>query len=155
MTDKTARAEVMQAERRRRDTTQLGGRRRRMMVSEALLDRENYVYRFVNDEPGRLHDLTVNDDWDVVADRAGTMKADGAGTGAEVAVQVGRGTDGRAVKAILLRKPKALHAEDEKAKQRLIDEQELSIKSGATPGTDRDKAYVPQGGIRLEHGSRS
>lgn len=150
-----SRADVIQQERRRRNTDALGGRRQRLAV-RGDLDKENFAYRWVNDDGNRLHDLTVNDDWEVVEDRSGKMKPEGTGVGSEVATPVGTGEHGRPVRAVLLRKPKNWYDDDERAKQRRIDETELGLKAGAAPGaaTD-DKTYVPKGGITFENGARS
>jgi hypothetical protein len=150
----TARGERIATERRRRDPATIGARRSKLAVS-APLDHDNYVYRWVNDEGTRLHDMTVLDDWDRVTDRDGTVKTDGAGMGAEVAMPVGMGGAGASVKAVLLRKPRHLHEHDEAAKQRAIDEKERGIKQGATPGADRDGFYTTPGGIVIEGRSRA
>lgn len=136
----TREAEVKE-ERRRRKSDDLSGRRLRLTVNEENLDRENFAYRFVNDVDGRLHNLTVLDDWEVVSDRSGTTKPDGASAGAEVSAQVGGGT-----KAILLRKPKKYYDEDYARAQRQIDETEKSLKAGNAPdGGDSSGQYVPNG----------
>ena len=148
----TARQEAITAERRRRNTDALAGKRRKLAIT-APLDTENYAYRWANDEGTRLHDLTVNDDWEVVKDRSGTLKIDGAGTGAEVAVPVGVGESGNGVKAVLLRKPRKFHEDDKRAEQRRIDETEAGMKQGITPGAGNDaQTYVPRGGIVFETG---
>lgn len=36
-------------------------------IDESLLDKENYVYRWINDVPGRLRMATKMDDYDVVS----------------------------------------------------------------------------------------
>lgn len=154
MTEQTKRGEAISQERRRRDTNALAGKRKRLAVSGEL-DHEKYAYRWVNDDGVRVHDLTVNDDWEVVNDRQGELKKDGAGMGAEVSVHVGRNADGRPIKSILVRKLKSYYEDDEKAKQRHIDEQEASIKAGATPGAGTEGTYTPRNGISLEHGSRA
>lgn len=142
-----SRGEAIQTERRRRNTDALAGNRRHLSVNVEL-DTENYQYRWVNDEGTRLHDLTVKDDYEVVHDRSGTLKIDGAGTGAEVAVPVGMGEHGKAVKAVLLRKPKKFYDDDQAAEQRRIDDVETSMKQGIAPGSGQDdKTYVPRGGI--------
>lgn len=154
MAEQTKRGEAISQERRRRDTDALGGSRKRLSVSGDL-DTANYTYRWVNDEPGRIEDMTTRDDWNVVSDRDGELKNDGAGTGAEVAVQAGRGAHGQAVRAILLRKRKDWQEADDRAKQRHIDEQEASIRAGATPGAGTEGTYTPRNGIQLEHGTRA
>lgn len=132
-----ARAAQQTAERRRRNTDALGGKRRKLAITGGL-DTENFVYRWANDEGNRLHELTKMDDWDVVEDRTGTMKPDGTGVGAEVAVPVGTGDGGRQVRAVLLRKPKRYYEDDERQKSRRIDETEASLKAGNTPGAEAD-----------------
>lgn len=142
-----SRQEEITAERRRRNTDALAGKRRKMAVN-ARLDTESFQYRWANDEGTRIHDLTVNDDYEVVQDRSGTLKIDGAGAGAEVAVPVGQGEGGRPIKAVLLRKPRKFYDEDKAAEQRRIDEVESGMKQGFAPGAGQDdKTYVPRGGI--------
>ena len=147
------REETIKAERRRRNSDGLAGVRNRLGIS-ADLDTKNFVYRWVNDEGTRIHDLTVNDDWDFVESRDGSAKADATGLGANVAVPVGTDKNGAPVKGVLLRKRRDYHDEDELAKRRRIDELEAGLKQGATPGADQDRQYVPAAGIRIETGSR-
>jgi hypothetical protein len=148
----TERQDAIKAERRRRNTDALGGRRRKLAVT-GKLDTENFEYRWANDEGTRLHELTVEDDWEVVKDRSGTLKIDGAGTGAEVAVPVGVGETGKGLRSILLRKPRKFYEDDKRAEQRRIDETEAGMKQGVTPGSGQDaQAYVPRGGIVFETG---
>jgi len=150
-----SRADTIKQERRRRQSDELGGRRRKL--SHGPVDRENFAYRWVNDEGSRLHDLTKNDDWEVVSDRSGTLKADGTGTGAEVSAYVGMGEQGRPVRAVLLRKPKSWHNDDLMAEQRRIDETESAMRLGAAPGVDGDGLRRPDSGeaISISHNSRA
>lgn len=150
-----SRAEQTKTERRRRNSNALGGGRQKLSISGEL-DTQNFSYRWVNDEGNRLHDLTTNDDWEVVSDRSGALKPGGSGVGSEVAQPVGVGGDGRQTRAVLLRKPKDYYNDDESAKQRRIDETESGLKAGAVPGSDGDKStYVPKSGIVFEGGARS
>jgi hypothetical protein len=139
----TARGEIQRQQRRRRNTDALQGTRRRLAVDESKLDRENFEYRFVNDTEMRIHQLTVLDDWDIVQDRSGETKKDGASTGSEVAVQAG-GASGPQ-RQILLRKSKEYFKDDHAAQQRRIDEQEAALMRGAVPGGDASNTYVPEG----------
>lgn len=149
------RGEQIQQERRRR-TSNLSGRRNRMGIDESNLDRENFAYRFVNDEGTRIHDLTVNDDWEVVQDRDGTTKIDGANVGSEVAIQAGASKTSANVKAVLLRKRKDWYEDDKRSEQRHIDDIEASLKSGAVPGAGNgDNTYIPKAGIVFENGAKS
>ena len=141
------RGEQISGERRRRNTLGLGGHRQRLAVNEAALDHENFVYRFVNDDGNRLHQLTVQDDYEVVQDRDNLIRTDGAGTGAEVAVPVGETSKGP-LRAVLVRKPRKYYDEDAKAKAARIDEVEVAIKRGAAGGPT-ENAYVPRNGITM------
>jgi hypothetical protein len=147
--------EEITTERRRRNSDGLQGFRGRLSLNDEHLDTENFTYRWVNDNGTRIYDLTQRDDWEVVVDREGKLKTDGAGMGAETSVPVGLGEQGKALKAVLLRKPKKYHEDDERAKQSRIDALEASLKTGAVPGQEAGgRAYVPQGGITFDHGSR-
>jgi len=130
-----ARSEQIKTERRRR-TSNLSGRRRRLPLDETKLDRVNFAYRWANDDGMRIHDLTVNDDWEVVTDR-GTMD----GVGAETSLQVGVGTNGNLNRAVLLRKPRHLYDDDRKAAQRRIDDTEKGLVAGEVPGADNSGTY--------------
>jgi hypothetical protein len=147
-----SRQEVLATERRRRNSAALTGVRRKLSVN-AELDTENFQYRWANDEGTRLHNLTVEDDWEVVSDRSGKTRIDGVGAGAEVAVPVGMGEAGKSVRAVLLRKPRKFYEDDKRAEQRRIDDTEAGMKQGVTPGAGHDaQAYVPRGGIVFETG---
>lgn len=150
-----SRAQQITQERRRRNSDGLAGKRNRLSVNENSLDRENFVYRFVNDIPGRIHNLTVNDDWEVVQDRENQVKNDGTGTGSEVAVQVGSDVNGKPARAVLLRKKKDWYEDDKRSEQRLIDATEDALKAGETPGASSDGSYAPKGGIVFENGAKS
>ena len=142
-----------QAERQpRRRREDLGpGRRRNLGVSQEK--DPNFVYRWVNDTPGRLHALTVNDDWEVVTnDGIREAKDKAVGTGVE------RVVDRRGTKSVLLRKPKHYYVEDKAKEQAEIDETEKSIKRGESrspEGLSGPAAYVPAGGIAINNGGRS
>lgn len=147
------RGKTIHQERRRRKSSELSGQRRKLALSEEL--DPDFVYRWVNDEGTRLHDLTVNDDYDIVQSRSGVMKPDGTGIGSEVAVPVGVGQTGARVRAVLVRKPKKYWTDDHEQKQRHIDDLEAGIRQGATPNAGVEKSYVPDGGISLDHGGKS
>lgn len=147
-----SRAQTINAERRRRNTDGLSGRRQRLAVDESKLDRENFTYRWVNDDSQRVYDLTTNDDWERVTDRDGAIKANGTGMGAEVATPAGVGDTGSPVRAVLLRKPKDWHDEDQAAKQRHIDALEQGMKARATPGVNAEGFYAPEREHRIGRG---
>lgn len=145
-----SRSEQITTDRRRRTDT-LGGKRKRLAIDDSKLDHENFVYRFANDDDkGRIHQLTVTDDWEVVTDRSMSLKSDTAGDGTQVSIQAGTGDRGAPLKSILLRKAKRYHDEDIAARQRRIDETEAGLRQGAAPGASNDgQMYIPKGGITL------
>lgn len=152
-----ARVEEERQRRRRRDDLGLGRMRNLGITGE--LD-PNYEYRWVNDEPGRMYNLTQADDWDVV--KVGDLgeahqKDKGVGTGIERVVDRVTGK-----RAVLLRKPKHYYLEDKAKAQRAIDETEAGMRQGRTKGAESltggreaAQAYVPAGGISIANGARS
>jgi hypothetical protein len=142
------RAEEVRSERRRRaDTTHEYSHR--LSVNEALLDHTRFAYRFINDTGGRLHERTVNDDWDVVKDPS--VKSDADGNGAPVRKLVGTNLDGSPVYAYLCQKPIEYHRADRAQKQRRTDETMKSIVQGKSKDPDalsieQPTAYIPSDG---------
>lgn len=60
------RAEVVRDERRRRRPETLDGMQRlKLALPSEFRDDPNFTYRWVNDDGSRIHDLTVEDDWDI------------------------------------------------------------------------------------------
>lgn len=130
------RAEEVQKRRRRREG--MGAERN---LKLAIPDKDpNYEYRWVNNRPGRVHQLTKNDDWDVAPE----MNGPGLGTVGERTVDKTTGEQ-----AILLRKPKELYDEDQREKEKLLKARDETMRRGALPdpaGADGDKStYVPGG----------
>lgn len=136
-----------QARRRQRGSTVFHGQK--LTVSEAFLDRKNFEYRWINDDGGRIDQMTQADDWDLVADPSKTGKADADGLGSKVSKVVGRGEAGQAMRAYLARKPKAFYAEDQAEKRQSIKQTMDAIKHGV-PKVDGAPqlgatAYIPGG----------
>ncbi len=146
------RIEEVKTERRRRADTS-NEFTHRLSVNHALLDHGKYAYRFVNDTSGRLHELTVNDDWDVVKDPS--VKTDNNNEGAPVRKLVGANQDGSPVYAFLCRKPLQYHKDDRKRKSQRTDELMAQIKRGAVKSPDgaaaldKSTTYIPDGGISI------
>ena len=119
------------------------------------------MYRWINDEPGRVHNLTVRDDYDrVTEDMLSGPKSDRdrqIGSGLERIVEKASGK-----RAILVRKRREFYTEDKAKEQGAVDRQMDAIKQGMTPGGQRgeqsltaaDHAYVPPGGISIQDGRR-
>ena len=130
-------ARTTKAERRRR-TNSLSGHRDRLSVDENLLDKDKFAYRWINDEGARVHQMTVQDDWDLVTDRE-----QASGAGSELAEQVGAREKGNPLRAVLVRKPKDLFDADKAAQQRRIDDQERGLTTDVAPGTESENMYQP------------
>jgi hypothetical protein len=121
----------------------------------------DYEYRWINAEPGRVHNLTVRDDWDPVTEEMlGNRHEKDKGVGSGVERIVDRGTGAR---AILVRKRKEYVVEDRAKAQARIDEMDAMLKRGDVPtvnGSNGDQlrpgvnAYVPAGGISIQDGRR-
>jgi hypothetical protein len=145
----SARVQEQRAQRRRRDDQ--GPGRLRNLAIQGNID-PNYEYRFVNDDPGRLYQLTKQDDWDVVngSDLEPDSKDRGIGSKVERVVDKRTGK-----KAVLVRKLKEYYAADKRKEQAAIDATEAVLRRGATPGAkglsaeEGASAYVPMGGIQI------
>lgn len=135
------------AERRRRqDVDTLG---KRLAVNMNLLDFGKYAYRFINDAPARLFQMTQQDDWDIVKNNGEIVKNDSTDLGDAVSVVVGTKPDGSPLRAYLCRKPLGYYEEDQKKKQTDLDEQLTQLRRGNTKAGDMQGDYVPNGGIRI------
>lgn len=149
------RAEAVKSERRRKpgDMVHLGIK---LGVNEALLDRDKYAYRWINDKGGRLEQMTKQDDWDLVDDPDKAAKPDADGLGSKVAKVVG-GDGAAPMRAYLARKPKAFYDEDAGEKRQRLDKQMESIRRGIPQQAAETEAlganaYVPggQSGISIK-----
>lgn len=151
------RVEEERSRRRRRDD--MGDGRFRNLDVAGDLD-PNYVYRWINDDPGRVHNLTVRDDWDRVTDEM-------LGLRHEKDRQIGSGVERIADKAsgkrtILVRKPRDYYEKDKAREQARLDALDAEMKLGVVrPGPDGQQglqvgvnAYVPAGGISIQDGRR-
>jgi len=140
------RASETRRERRRRDDGDLDrGARMKLAIPKEIqeqADREGKTLRWLNDEGNRIHDMTVDDDWDLV---------EGAPT-----VPVATSPDGKPVYARLAAKHKDWYDEDQQAKARVLDEREKAVARGAkadpTDNRQDDVTYVPKGN-RISRGA--
>lgn len=140
------RTEEVKVERRRRQG--VGAERNlKLHVPESAKD-PNFVYRWVNNTPGRVKQLTQMDDYDVVSSEdidAGTSE----GTVIKRTVDRREGDE-----AVLLRKPREFYEADKAEEQKLIDARDEALRAGAAPSSDGlsgSEAYVP-GGQRGRNG---
>ena len=155
MAEQPTRAEQEKTTRRRqRGATVLMGQK--LGVRPDLLD-PNFKYRWINDIGGRIDDLTVQGDYDLVRDPSKKMKDDNGNEGALVSKVVGTTENNQPIRAFLAREPKHYFDQDQKEKQQVLDAQMADIKRGK-PKEDHaldGVGYVPQGGISIDEGRRT
>jgi hypothetical protein len=153
MTDERATKEKTER-RRQRGSNVLSGIK--LGVDPKFLDEKNFAYRWINDNGGRIDQMTKADDWDLVRDPTKTGKPDSDGEGSLISKVVGRGESGQPMKAFLAKKPRNFYEEDQADKKASIDKTMESIKRG-TPQTEAPglgaSGYVPggPGGIQINN----
>lgn len=135
------RAGEVQAQRRRRqDTGPLAGLK--LHVPEHL-KKPGMKYRWLNDDDRRIHDKTVNDDWDPVKNPA----VEGTGEGTVVSRIVGKDNSGQPIRAILCEKPEGFYKADKAKELRdKVDAREEAIRRGVTDdprGLHGPNTYIP------------
>jgi hypothetical protein len=153
------RADGVKAERRRRK----GGTLNRMaqmkldIFEPSQLDMRNYVYRWVNDEGGRLRMATQADDYDFV--KGSEIKGFNAGAtdsegGETVRMLTGTDKNGNAVYSYLVKKPREYFEEDmEQAVTAREDMMKGIVYRGEVDGLEehgdvsslKENVYVPEG----------
>lgn len=145
---KPTRADEVRRERRRKPgQTVLANLK--LSVDEAKLDRKTYEYRFVNDKDGRVQQLHAQD-WDIAPEGA---KEDNASLGSVNSAHAGV-NEGKPYQTVLMRKPKDWFDEDQKEKQRPLDEMEDAIRRGRTDHKANELrgagVYTPGGANTIE-----
>lgn len=134
--------------RRRKGGGELTGKR--LGVAKSKLDFNKFAYRWVNDNPGRIHAMTVEDDWDFVPND--NVKDDDAGRGSAVTQVVGVSPDGSPLLAYLCRKPRTYFDEDQADKAKELDEQLAQLRRGNTRDGAKQSDYTPNVGISVGRG---
>lgn len=144
------RVQETRSRRRRRDDSAETWNRK-LYVPERFLDRTKYVYRWINDDGGRIQEKTRFDDFDIVtADQMGEGYSEVArdqADGNSVRRQVGK-QDGKPLYAYFCRKLKEFAEEDQAKKMADIASQEETMRRGPLPtrdGLGQAEAYVPGG----------
>ena len=145
--ERESRSEEATVTRRRRQDTDTVGKR--LAVNTNLLDYGRFAYRFINDAPARLFQMTQQDDWDIVKQDGSIVKPDSTDMGDAVSVVVGTKPDGSPMRSYLCRKPRNFYDDDQKKKQTDLDEQLAQLRRGNTKAGDLQGDYVPSGGIRI------
>jgi hypothetical protein len=135
------RAEAVEEERRRRKSeVSSDPALKRFGISDDLLDHNKYVYRAALDNKMRLHQLTVNDDYDfVTSDGQKAASADAKGVIRYLADTI----DGQPVYSYLLRKLKKFADEDRAERIKKVDAEEQA-RLTERPGDAPDKSYKPK-----------
>lgn len=139
---------------RRRRRTEMGVSRHDPLAIPEKAKDKNFVYRFINDVPGRVQSLTQLDDYDVVTEEELNARLAGedfveSSEGTPV-VRKTRGFDGGEMDVYLVKKPKDYYEADKAEEQEAIAQVEKAAEEeGITPGKDgltaADNAYVPKG----------
>lgn len=126
-------------ERRRRRESLGADRNLKLHVPESEKD-ENFVYRWVNEKPGRVAQLH-GEDWDVVSKEE--IDSNSIGTNVKRVADRYSGEN-----AVLMRKPKEYHEADKLEKKKALDKVEEALRVGAPAspeGLSGPQAYVPGG----------
>lgn len=150
------RAAAATAERRRRKGT--GNKARlKLSIPPHLENDPNYRCYWAADRPGRVQQLTQDDDYEFVTDTQAA--ADGRNTGSGTRIERHADVDkfGNPIRCFLLRKPMEYHREDEREKAERQQKLMTAIERGRTPDEQGetilgDGAYVPSRGIKINHG---
>lgn len=119
------------------------------------LDTENYIYRWVNDEPGKVRMLTQMDDYDFVASHElgdFDVRATDSESDERVRMTVGTDKHGNPTHAFLVRKPRQFWVDDNEATVEAREDMMAGrvYRGAATeddeerPGGD-DNFYTPKG----------
>lgn len=109
----------------------------------------DYVFRWFNDDRGKLEDRTTRDDWDFVTDDRLVNGSRENGVDTRVRRQVGSRSDGMPMYAYLCRKLKSYQDEDEArksdARRARKEDMVLTQDTAASGGVSADKAhtYIP------------
>jgi cell division protein FtsI/penicillin-binding protein 2 len=153
--DKQPRGRVIEERARRRRRDDLGMSRHRQLAVDTSKFDPQYTYRIINDDPGRIHALTQQDDWDIVTrSELGDQrdaKEKGVGSAVEFAV------DRTGKRGVLVRKPLDYYQADKAKEQAAINDRMKDIRRGKHEGSDAlsgPNAYVPEGGISIREGGR-
>jgi len=152
------RADAVAAQRRRRKAGTIDRfvQMKLDCIDPEALDLDNYVYRWINDEPGKIRAATKSDDYDFVSTVELGASFDAETTDSESSERVrmvcGTNKDGSAQYTYLLRKPKTFWESDN---EEMVANREAMMTGRVYRGeatedrelenADADKFYVPAG----------
>ena len=145
--DRIDRKDDIQARRRRR--SDLGDSRNlKLHIPESLKDPE-FTYRWINDRAGRVRQMTVEDDWDVVDISKLGADPDPDRNISEGTVLNRVGDKATGERMVLVRKRKEFYESDRKERYERLNRLEDTMRQKAPPDqqglSDADNAYVPGG----------
>lgn len=143
-----SRVEAAKVERRRRKG--FGPKSRLRLTIPPHLEKDpNYRYYWLADRPGRVEQVTVDDDYDFVTDEE--TAEDGRQTGLGSRIERHAGTDkwGNPVRHFLVRKRIEYHKADQAEKRAEREKTMAAIRRGKTPDAKGqpihdDHDYVPE-----------
>ena len=141
-----SRKEIIAEKRKMRSKVQ--DLRASMALGENILE-EGYMYRWVNDTPGKIKRYQAVG-WDLVEDVEKSMQVgEGAETtnsdlGTAISLYAGVGKDNRAYRAYLMRIEEELYQEGEALKQEELDKVDRALSSDGTLQSV-EGAYTPNG----------
>lgn len=128
-------------ERRRRNSLETVGKR--LAVNMSSLDFDKFKYRWVNDTPARIFQMTQQDEWEIVTPEGGVVKDDNADLGSAVSTVVRDHNGNGGMRVYLCRKRREWYEEDQKQKQTELDEQLEQMRRGLTGQGESQSDYVP------------
>jgi hypothetical protein len=147
---RVARAEAIQTERRRRDDGNLDrARNMKLAIPPEFRDDTVHTYRWINDVNDRVHDLTVEDDWNICS-RASPEATDAD----KYRRQVDTDKSGQPVYAFLVRKRKDWYEADKrKASERNNGREDALLQRPETDSPQAASTMYVGGGSSIRRGA--
>jgi len=147
--EQNLRAEQVQESRRRR-SADFEGYALRLGVDPVIKD-PNFEYRWINDDKGRLEQLTKYDDWDFVNDPRLANDERNKGADTRMRREAGRSSTGGVMYAYYCKKRKDYYEADEQKKverrlalrEQRIRNQDIGLQGGIAD--DPHHTYIPAG----------
>lgn len=107
-----------------------------------------YHLHWLNDEPGRL-DQAEAGGYEFVLTKELQGESGNTDLGEKVSRIVGRNEDGTPLRAFLMKLKETWYREDQRAKQKVVDETDNAIRKGTFNQKPDDRRYVPREGISI------
>lgn len=114
---------------------------------------QGYSTRWINDTVGRLQNAEAGG-YEFVYERELDGQAGNTDLGDKVSRIVGRNEDGSPLRAFLMKIKETWYREDQRTKQRKVDEIDTAIRRGKLNEQPDDKRYVPKEGIKIDQPQR-